>query len=250
MFFGQIEQPVQLIINALPIGIVGVDASGRITLVNARTELLFGYAADEMLGQRIEFLVPDRFRDHHPLERAAYTATPTDRPMGAGRELYALRKNGTEFPVEIGLSPVDALLGTIVLATVIDITERKSLEELRVQNVVEQQQRERRAEYLAAVGKALAISLDPTVVRSHVQELFVPAVADWAVVEVFAPTEHSVDAHPELPALNAFQRRLADAAQAAFPTVLAASRSNHMRAVRSADRGNSRGDGDGTHDHG
>lgn len=224
MFDGELSQPFRLIIDALPIGIVGVDASGRITLVNAQTERLFGYAADEMLGQRIEVLVPDRFRDHHPLERASYTAAPAARLMGVGRELYARRKNGTEFPVEIGLNPVDALEGKVVLATVIDITERKSREELHLQNVVEQQQRQHHAEYLAAVGKALAISLDPAIVRSHIRELFVPAVADWTVVHVFAPTEYSGDPHRELPALDVLERRLAAVARALFPTVVDASR--------------------------
>ena len=90
-------------IEAAPSGMILVDRAGRIVLVNALAEKLFGYSRDELLGQRIEMLVPERFRGKHPGFRSGYAVQPSARPMGAGRDLFALRKDGTEIPVEIGL---------------------------------------------------------------------------------------------------------------------------------------------------
>jgi PAS domain S-box-containing protein len=102
-----------------------INHTGRIELVNSQTELLFGYHRDELLGQPIEILVPERFRQQHPAERARFLETPMVRAMGVGRELYGLRKDGSEFPVEIGLNPIQTDEGFFVLSAVIDITERK-----------------------------------------------------------------------------------------------------------------------------
>ena len=124
------------IVEAAPNAMVMVDRAGRIVLVNAQTEKLFGYARDELIAKSIETLVPERFRSGHPGHRSAFYKDLKSRPMGVGRELYALRKDGSEFPVEIGLNPVSTGEETFVLAAVVDITERRRLEE-RFRQVVE-----------------------------------------------------------------------------------------------------------------
>lgn len=106
-----------------------VDAFGRITLVNAQIEKIFGYRREELLGQPIELLVPARFREGHVQYRKDYTGKPEVRAMGHGRDLYGRRKNGDEISVEIGLNPLPTPEGMFVLASVIDITERKRREE-------------------------------------------------------------------------------------------------------------------------
>jgi len=108
---------------------VMVDREAKITMVNAQIETSFGYNRDELLGQPIEMLVPERFRTHHSAYRNSFIANPTTRPMGAGRDLYGLRKDGSEFPVEIGLNPIETEQGVMVLGTIVDITERKQAEE-------------------------------------------------------------------------------------------------------------------------
>ncbi len=126
------DQKFRLAVEASPSGIVLVNGAGQIVLVNAQTERLFGYAREELIGQTVERLIPERFRNAHPGLRSGFHAVPTARAMGSGRELFALRKDGTEFPVEIGLSPIHSEEGTLVLTTIVDITARKLAEaELR-----------------------------------------------------------------------------------------------------------------------
>jgi PAS domain S-box-containing protein len=124
----QARQLRQLIESA-PNGVVMVDQSGKIVLVNAQIEKSFGYSREELLGQPIELLVPERYRQHHSSYRVAFTANPTTRPMGAGRDLFGRRKDGNEFPVEIGLSPLETDQGQMIVGTIVDITERKRAEE-------------------------------------------------------------------------------------------------------------------------
>lgn len=125
------EERFHLAVEAAPSGMIMADSEGRIILVNAYTEKLFGYGRDELTGQKLEMLVPERFRGKHSGLRAGYLTQPTIRPMGVGRDLFALRKDGSEFPVEIGLSPIATDQGTMVLAAIVDITERKQSEEAR-----------------------------------------------------------------------------------------------------------------------
>jgi PAS domain S-box-containing protein len=123
------ERRFQLAVEAAPNGMLMVGQDGTIALVNAAMEILFGYRKDEMLGQPVEMLLPVRFQSQHPDHRLRFFAAPEARPMGAGRELFGRRKDGSEFPVEIGLSPVRTDAGLFVLASIIDISERRRAEE-------------------------------------------------------------------------------------------------------------------------
>jgi PAS domain S-box-containing protein len=126
----QAEERFRLVVEAAPNAMVMVDQTGKITLVNAQTEKLFGYGRDELLGQSVEFLVPERFRAAHPGHRARFFAKPSARPMGAGRDLYGVAKDGREIPIEIGLNPIRMTERQFVLASIIDITERKQVEQV------------------------------------------------------------------------------------------------------------------------
>jgi PAS domain S-box-containing protein len=124
----QAQDRFRLVVEASPNGVVVVDAQGHILLVNARAEKLFGYGRDELIGQCVELLVPERFRGEHPAHRAGFHAAPAARAMDAGRELFARRKDGTEFPVEIGISPIQSPEGMLVLSVIVDISARKQAE--------------------------------------------------------------------------------------------------------------------------
>jgi PAS domain S-box-containing protein len=121
------------LLEGAPDGVVVADRAGRIVLVNSQAESLFGYDRNELIGKPVDMLVPTRFRRQHPAHRAAYSRDPHLRPMGAGMELFALRKDGTECPVEISLSPLDTEDGPLVSSTIRDITERKRVERSRDQ---------------------------------------------------------------------------------------------------------------------
>ncbi|WP_447602598.1 two-component system sensor histidine kinase NtrB [Nitrospira sp. Nam80] len=106
-----------------------VDEGGTILLINHQIESRFGYQRHELLGQPVEMLIPERYRIQHSDHRAGFFANPEPRQMGRGRDLYGMRKDGTEFPVEIGLNPIRTVDGLRVIASVVDITERKEIEE-------------------------------------------------------------------------------------------------------------------------
>jgi PAS domain S-box-containing protein len=122
------EARFRAVVEASPVGKIMVDREGKIVLVNRQIERLFGYGREELLGQSIERLVPDRTRAEHPGLRSGFFANPQTRSMGAGQELFGRRKDGVEVPIEIGLNPVETDDEPFVLASVVDITERKRAE--------------------------------------------------------------------------------------------------------------------------
>jgi len=122
------ELPFRDLIDAAPDGVIVCDETGLIVLVNAETERMFGYSRDELLGQQIDVLVPDRVRSQHGRHVAGYTGVPRLRPMGIGLELTGRRKDGTEIPVEISLSPIRTSNGLLVTAGIRDVTDRRKLE--------------------------------------------------------------------------------------------------------------------------
>jgi len=121
----------ETLLDFMPDAVVAVDREGLITLVNTQTEQMFGYSLEELIGEPIEILVPERFRKRHVPDRSGYLAAPTMRPMGSGLDLYGRRKDGSEFPVEISLAPAKTDDVSVVLSVIHDITARKQAEEIR-----------------------------------------------------------------------------------------------------------------------
>jgi PAS domain S-box-containing protein len=138
----------QAAVESSPAGMVMVDEDGKIVLVNREVERMFGWDRGELLGRPLEVLVPDRFRRHHPGFRAGFFQSPDTRPMGAGRDLYGLHRDGTEIPVEIGLNPIESEEGPFVLSSIVDISQRKREEEERA----ELERQLRHAQKMDAVG--------------------------------------------------------------------------------------------------
>jgi protein-histidine pros-kinase len=125
------EEKFRAFVESAPDAIVIIDPDGRITLVNAQTEKLFGFPRRELLGRPVESLLPDRFRVAHIVHRGAYRSAPRPRPMGAGVDLYGRRQDGTEFPVDISLSPLQTEEGLLLAASIRDVSARKRLEAAR-----------------------------------------------------------------------------------------------------------------------
>lgn len=125
----QAEAKFRGLLESAPDGIVVVDREGRIVIVNGEIERMFGYGRDELIGRKVEILVPEQYREGHVITRNGYFASPRTRPMGAGRALMGRKRDGTGFPVEISLSPLETEQGTLVMSIVRDITDRRQAEE-------------------------------------------------------------------------------------------------------------------------
>jgi PAS domain S-box-containing protein len=124
------DEQFRLAIEAAPTGMLLMGVNGSIVLVNAQIENLFGYSRSELLGRSVEMLVPERFRAHHPDFRQQFFASPKARPMGAGRDLYGLRKDGAEVPIEIGLTPLHTSAGDFVLSSIVDLSLRREMDRM------------------------------------------------------------------------------------------------------------------------
>ncbi|MGQ9815420.1 MAG: PAS domain S-box protein [Candidatus Roseilinea sp.] len=124
-----IDRQFRALLQSASVAVVIIDSQGRITMVNARTETLFGYTHDELVGQPLEMLLPERYRAVHVAHRAEYMAHPRVRPMGTNLHLVGRRKDGSEFPVEVGLGYIETEAGLLAMSFILDLTERKTAEE-------------------------------------------------------------------------------------------------------------------------
>ncbi len=165
----------QQILEAVPNAVVLVNSQGHIAFANGHALALFGYSADQLHEMCIEELLPKRFRAEHPNLRTGFFSSPQNRPMGQGRELYALRRDGTEFPIEIGLNSLETTEGILALCSIVDISKQKETERSLRDYNTELQERGRMLDAFRNMGQATLSSLDLNVVLDRLGEEFIRA---------------------------------------------------------------------------
>jgi PAS domain S-box-containing protein len=189
----RMQDSLRGLIESAPDAMVITNEVGRIVRVNTQTERLFGYRREEMLGQHVEMLMPERHRSAHEGHRLLYTAAPVARPMHSGLELYGRRKDGSEFPVDVSLSPLDLQEEPLVASAIRDISERKRREAEHAELVREQARRteaeaaRRDAAFLAEASTVLAASLDEEETLRSIARLAVPHLADFCAIDTLGP---------------------------------------------------------------
>jgi PAS domain S-box-containing protein len=189
------DSTFQAMLDAAPDAMVGVDADGTIVMANVQTEAAFGYQRDQLLGQRIEILVPDRVKDVHPSHRNGYFSEPRTRPMGAGLELAGRRSDGTEFPAEISLSSIETDAGSVAIAAIRDITERKAREE-ETRRAREEADRatDAKSDFLSRVSHELRTPLNSILGFGQLLEMdSLPKEQRRSVKQILEAGEHLLD---------------------------------------------------------
>lgn len=167
------QNEFRLMVEAAPSGMIMIDTTGSIIVANAQVEKLFGYTKDELLGQSVEILVPMSLRHDHVKFREQYYSSPETRAMGHGRDLFGRRKDGTQVPVEIGLNPIKTESGFFVVASIIDITERRNAEQLLLQAKLDLEQRvQERTSELSEVNAQLKVANEEAMTASKLKSEF------------------------------------------------------------------------------
>ena len=220
------EQKFANLLESAPDAMVIVNRAAEIVLANARAVELFGWRREELLGQRIDILVPERCRSMHPENRDGFFAQPRGRPMGAGLELFGLRKDGSEFPVEVSLSPLETSEGTLVITAIRDITERKqAAQDLR--------ESERRFSDMLGSVDLISLMLDREARITYCNE-YLLRLTGWRYEEVIGRDWFELFIAPEIHHLkdSLFQAILANLPEAMHDENEILTRSGERRLIR------------------
>ena len=164
----QQEEKFKDLLESAPDAMIIVNRDGDIVLANRRAITLFGWSREELLGQKIEMLMPERFRGHHPSQRGAFFSQPQARAMGQNQELAGLRKDGSEFPVEISLSPIETEEGLLVSSAIRDVTQRKRMEKeiLRAKELAEEAT-QAKSDFLANMSHEIRTPMNAIIGMTH-----------------------------------------------------------------------------------